>query len=114
MSFTGSIKQEIASIEVDDCCKKAQLCALLQLTSSLTISNKGMQLLIRSENPTCEKRIVYLLKKLYKVDTELSVIKKNNLKKNNIYIVKTLGSGIEILEDVGLYKNGLLSHLSDE
>ena len=62
MSFTGSIKQEIASIEVDDCCKKAQLCALLQLTSSLTISNKGMQLLIRSENPTCEKRIVYLLK----------------------------------------------------
>lgn len=112
MSFTGSIKQEIASIEVDDCCKKAQLCALLQLTSSLTISNKGMQLLIRSENPTCEKRIVYLLKKLYKVDTELSVIKKNNLKKNNIYIVKTLGSGIEILEDVGLYKNGLLSHPS--
>ena len=106
MSFTGSIKQEIASIEVDDCCKKAQLCALLQLTSSLTISNKGMQLLIRSENPTCEKRIVYLLKKLYKVDTELSVIKKNNLKKNNIYMVlidEEMGVR-DLLQETGIFK----------
>lgn len=112
MSFSVAIKQELASIELDDCCKRAQLCALLQLTSSLTISNKKMQLSIRSENPTTEKRIVYLLKKLYSVDIELTVVKKNNLKKNNVYIVKTLDSGKEILEDVGLYKNGLLSHPS--
>ena len=112
MSFTNLIKQEIASIELSDCCKKAELCALLELNSSLTISNKQMQLLIRSENPTTEKRIVYLLKKLYKVDIDLTIIKKNNLKKNNIYIVKTKDKAKEILEDVGLYKNGLLSHPS--
>lgn len=110
MSFTTFIKQELAVKELDDCCKRAELSALLQLTSSLTISNRQMQLLIRSENPTTQKRIVYLLKKLYKVDTELVVVKKNNLRKNNIYTVKTLSDGKAILEDVGLYKNGLLNH----
>ena len=112
MSFTSFIKQEIATQEIDDCCKRAELCALIQLMSSLSISNQKISLLIKSENPTVAKRIVYLLKKLYKTDTELTVVKKNNLKKNNVYIVKTLNDGRAILEDLGLYSSqkGLLSH----
>lgn len=112
MSFTGDIRKEISFLELDDCCAKAQLSALVQLTSSLSISNRQMQLIVRSENPTTAKRAVYLLKKIYKVQTELAVIKKNNLKKNNIYTVTVLADGKEILIDLGLYSNnrGLLSH----
>lgn len=112
MSFTSSIKQEISYQELDDCCKKAQLSALIQLISSLSISNKKINLLIRSENSTTIKRTVYLLKKLYKADTEISYIKKKNLKKNNVYTVIVKEDGKKILKDLGLYSDnkGLLNH----
>ena len=85
MSFTSSIKKEISQKELEDCCKRAQLSALIQLTSSLSLGNRRMQLIVRSENPTTAKRVVYLLKKLYKAETELTVVKKTNLRKNNVY-----------------------------
>ena len=112
MSFTSSIKNEIANKEIDDCCKRAQLSALIQLTSSLSIHNKQMQLIVRSENPTTAKRIVFLLKKIYKADTELLVAKKTNLRKNNVYTVNVNEDAKKIFKDLGLYSEsrGLLSH----
>lgn len=111
MSFTTFIKQEIASNDIDDCCKKAELSALVKLTSSLSISNKGFNLVFKSENSGTIRRIVFLLKKMYKVDTQIVIAKKNNLKKNNIYSL-TCPNGKYILEDLGLYSQsrGLLSH----
>ena len=101
MSFTSSIKQEISYKELEDCCKRAQLSALIQLTSSLSISNKKMELVVRSENPTTAKRVVYLLKKLYKAKTELTVARKSNLRKNNVYTVNIREDARTILSDLG-------------
>lgn len=110
MSFTTAIKQEIANNELKEHCLKAQLSALIQLTSSLTISNNNLGILVRSESPTTSKRIVFLLKKLYKVEINLQIAKKTNLKKNNVYTIEISNRGKEILEDLGLYsKRGLLS-----
>ena len=115
MSFTTDIKQEIANNELANHCEKAQLSALIQLTSSLTISKGNLGILVRSESPTTSKRVVYLLKKLYKVDTNLQIAKKTNLKKNNVYTISVIDKGREILEDLGLYSSrGLLSHPSYE
>lgn len=115
MSFTTAIKQEIANNELKQHCEKAQLSALIQLTSSLTISKGNLGILVRSESPTTSKRIVYLLKKLYKVETNLQIAKKTNLKKNNVYTIEILDRGRQILEDLSLYsKRGLLSHPSHE
>ena len=115
MSFTTAIKQEIANNELKHHCEKAQLSALIQLTSSLTISKGNLGILVRSESPTTSKRIVYLLKKLYKVETNLQIAKKTNLKKNNVYTIEILDRGRQILEDLSLYsKRGLLSHPSHE
>ena len=111
MSFTGDIKQEIANGDIQKHCQKAQLSALIKMTSSLTISKDGLGILVRSENPTTAKRIVFLLKELYKVDTKLIIAKKTNLKKNNVYNVEISKQGKEILEDLGLYSSkGLQSH----
>ena len=112
MSFTSSIKKEISQKELEDCCKRAQLSALIQLTSSLSLGNRRMQLIVRSENPTTAKRVVYLLKKLYKAETELTVVKKTNLRKNNVYTVTVKEDARIILTDLGLYSEsrGLLSH----
>ena len=112
MSFTTEIKQEIASLELNKNCMKAQLSALIQCTASLTFSSNGLTLVSRSESPTTSKRVVALFKKLYKSKTELTINKKTNLKKNNVYTVEVYDDVKMILEDLGLYteSKGLLSH----
>lgn len=110
MSFTTEIKQEIANNKKKKCCAKAELSALLHLTSSLSINNKRLGLLVRTENPTTAKRIVQLLKNIYKVKTKLLVAKKSNLKKNNTYRILVEENVKQILSDVGIYgKKGLSS-----
>ena len=113
MSFTTDIKQEIANCQLEKHCKRAQLSALIQLTSSLTISGGQMGVLVRSESPTTSKRIVYLVKDLYDVQTKLQVAKKTNLKKNNVYTIEINEKAQQILEELGLYsQKGLQSHPS--
>lgn len=111
MSFTTEVKQEVAQNELKDCCRKAELSALIQLCSTLSISSNGLTLLIKTENATTAKRIWKMLKECYNVETDLSVMKKMNLKKNNIYYIRVLKRAKEILEDLGLYSSrGLLEH----
>lgn len=112
MSFTTEIKQELSSLELNKCCAKAELSALIQLTSSLSIVDRQMNILVRSENPTTAKRILFLLKKLYKVNTKLTIAKKTNLRKNNVYTLRVKENVKNILTDLGLYSanKGLLDH----
>ena len=115
MSFTAEIKQEIANGQLERHCERAQLSALIQLTSSLVISKGNLGIQVRSESPTTAKRIVFLVKELYDVDTHLQIAKKTNLKKNNVYTIDIIDKGRMILEDLGLYTSrGLESHPSHE
>lgn len=109
MSFTSDVKHEISQLDLKECCKKAELSALIKLCSTLNITNSGLNLLIKSENATIAKRIWSLLRELYDVETSLSVVKKMNLKKNNIYNIRVLNKVKDILLDLCLYSNrGLL------
>ena len=112
MSFSTDIKQEIANIELNDKEAKAMLSSLIQLTSSLTISNGALGIIVRSESPTTSKRILSLLKRIYKVDTKLQISKKMNLKKNYVYTIEIHEKAKDILIDLGLYddEKGLLEH----
>lgn len=111
MSFSKEIKQEVSYNRLKDCCAKAELSALIQLTSSLSISNQKLQLVVKSENPTTVKRIATLLKEVYPAETILETHQKTNLKKNNIYHLIILDDAIRFLEFLGLYSsNGLLNY----
>ncbi|MEG0823103.1 MAG: DNA-binding protein WhiA [Erysipelotrichaceae bacterium] len=111
MSFTTTIKTEITQNELDMCCQKAQLAALIQMCSTLNMSSEGMFLVIKSENPTTAKRCWKLLKDVYNVETQLSVIKKMKLKKNNIYVIRVLNKAKDILMDLGILNDeGLQTH----
>lgn len=113
MSFTTEVKSEIAQNELRDCCAKAELSALIQLSSTLSISNQKLFLSIQTENATTAKRALKMVKDMYKVETELSVMKKMKLKKNNVYIIRILNKAKEILEDLELYSPmGLNEHPS--
>lgn len=111
MSFTTDVKSEIATSTLNACCQKAQCAALIQLCSSMVLSSQGMQIQIKTENATTAKRIWILLKELYKCQMELSVLRKMNLKKNNIYAIKVVTLSKEILNDLGLLTDqGLQDH----
>ncbi len=110
MSFSSEIKQEIAYNELKDCCKKAELCALVEATAALSMRDGKWGLLINTENPTTAKRIMQLLKDIYAPKTDLLRYKKSSLKKNNVYSLRVLDKGVEILEDLSLYDHGLLAH----
>ena len=113
MSFSSEIKQEVAYNGLKDCCQRAQLSALIQLTSSIAISKGQMDLTIKTENPTTAKRIMVLCKNRYHgIDIRLEVMQKANLRKNNIYNLTIYGKTNEILGDLGLYntKGLLLEH----
>ncbi|MCF0111935.1 MAG: DNA-binding protein WhiA [Erysipelotrichaceae bacterium] len=103
MSFSTDVKSEISKVSMNEECSKAQLAAMLQLLSSLTISSSGLQLQVRADNPTIVKQIYRLVRQIYRVEVELSVIKKVKLKKNNTYVCKILTKAREILFDLGLW-----------
>ena len=100
MSFTSEVKNQICKDEVDANASKAQLCALFQIRASLHMNWQGMYLSFQSENATIAKHVFQLLKQNYHVDPRLAVLKKMQLKKNNIYRIQVYEKAEEILQDL--------------
>ena len=96
MSFTSEVKNQICKDEVDANASKAQLCALFQIRASLHMNWQGMYLSFQSENATIAKHVFQLLKQNYHVDPRLAVLKKMQLKKNNIYRIQVYEKAEEI------------------
>ncbi len=103
MSFTKDIKQEVAHKELTTDEAKAELSALIQLTSSISISNRGLAMVSVTENAAVSRTIYKLCKELYEVEIIPSVKRRMNLKKNLIYMLRLEGNVREILTDLGLY-----------
>ncbi|MFA1015720.1 DNA-binding protein WhiA [Dubosiella newyorkensis] len=102
MSFTSDIKAEICQVKLDDNEAKAQLCALLQSKGSLHMNWQGSYISVQMENAGIIKHIYTLIKRLYKIEGRLSVLKKMQLKKNNMYRLQIYESCTEILNDLGI------------
>jgi len=100
MSFTSDVKKEISNVEWKDCCKKALLSAFLQNSATLNFTSEGMDIRAQSENVSTAKYIYKLVKELYQVEIQLSIIKKMKLKKNNIYVIRINNKAMEILKDL--------------
>ncbi|MDF9825218.1 DNA-binding protein WhiA [Breznakia sp. PF5-3] len=113
MSFTSDVKKEICMNELSECCKKAQLSAFLQISASLNFTNEGMHITCQSENVSTAKHIYQIVKELYQVEIQLSIIKKMKLKKNNIYVIKIKNKAMDILKDLEIIgEHGLNDHPS--
>lgn len=105
MSFASETKKELTTLEVKDCCARAELSALIRMNGSLSFSNRLLVVNIQTENAAIARRIYVLLKKNYEVEVELLVRKKMRLKKNNIYIVRLKERARDILEDLAIIEN---------
>lgn len=100
MSFASQTKKELTNLEVKDCCARAELGALIRMNGSMSFSNRQLVLNVQTENAAIARRIYTLLKKVYHADVELLVRKKMRLKKNNVYIVRLIENGKEILKEL--------------
>lgn len=114
MSFTTTVKTEIAANEgLKPCCMKAECSALIKMCSTLNFTSGGMHLTITTESAPTAKRILKIMKEMYDVTSELSVLKKMKLKKNNIYVLRIRNKTMEILRDLEIMDdNGMRAHPS--
>lgn len=109
MSYTSDVKLEVSLQELNQEEKRAALSALLQMTSSLSISSRGLALLSKTENAAVSRAIYRYAKDLYDVEITPSVKRKMNLNKNLIYRLRMEGDIKSILQDLGIYSSrGLL------
>lgn len=97
MSFSTEIKQEISYNQLKKCCLKAELAALILMSESKII-DRGFT--VKTENPTISKRVLQLIKDAYNASTKLTIHKKNNLKKNNVYELFIIDKEKMILNDL--------------
>lgn len=109
MSFTSEVKKEASLLKLEGDDARAQLSALVQMTSSISISSRGMSLIVTTGNASVSRAVYSLMKQRYEVEIESAVKRRMNLKKNLIYILRIYGPIRKILEDLGIYSTrGLL------
>ena len=110
-SFARSVKEEVLQAERTDREYKAELAGIFQFLSSISISNRGLTMVIRTENPEISRFVMKMLKKYYDVTIETSIVRKMKLNKNKVYLLRVMNHTKEILEDLGLWtEEGLNSH----
>ena len=112
MSFSHEIKNELAHLEPNSrCCEIAELAGLVRMDGTILIGNrKGIGLELVTENNAVARKAYKGLKKLFQVETEITVQRRNRLKKNNVYLVRVPGQPkvMEVLDVLGLTKDGLM------
>ncbi|WP_082233415.1 DNA-binding protein WhiA [Halobacillus massiliensis] len=100
MSFASEIKKELTNVDAEECCKEAELAAIVRMNGTFSLSNKSYLLDVQTENAAIARRIYTLIKRLYPYPVELLVRKKMRLKKNNVYIVRMKDNAKKVLEDL--------------
>ncbi len=109
MSFSSDVKTEVAQKIMEGNDARAELAALIQMTSSLSLSSRGMTLLVTVENAAVARTIFRLLKERYNAEIEMFIKRKMNLKKNRIFGLRVITAPIDIMKDLGIYSSrGLL------
>lgn len=110
MSFASDMKNELTRIEVDTCCMKSELSALIKMNGALSHFDGDWIINIQTENAAIARRIFSLIKNVYGVEIELLVRRKMKLKKNNVYICRIKKDSQMVLEDLDIMQEGILSH----
>ncbi|WP_088834909.1 DNA-binding protein WhiA [Paenibacillus tyrfis] len=108
MSFAAQTKKELTMLEAERCCEKAELSALIRMNGAVQLTSQKIVLDISTENAAIARRIYSLLKKSFKVHTELLVRKKMRLKKNNVYIVRVPNQVQVLLSELHIVSEGFM------
>ncbi|CDR30125.1 Sporulation transcription regulator WhiA [Acholeplasma oculi] len=81
MSFAKIVKEELSQLNTTNEEQLAELSAMFDLASELSISNHEQTLWFKSNNPTVSRRFLTMLKRQYKIENTLLTKKQGNFKK---------------------------------
>lgn len=87
MSFTSDTKRELMTLEMTDCCRLAELSALLSVNGHLSISNEGVSITFQTTSLPLVRKVITSIKKLYKIEVDVISKAQVRLKKKNQYSV---------------------------
>lgn len=110
MSFASQTKKELTQLTSRRCCGLAELSALVRMNGSVQFGGQKFILDVTTENAAIARRMYTLTKQAFDVHAELLVRKKMRLKKNNVYIVRIRQGVKDILEQLGIMKDGDFFH----
>lgn len=110
MSFASDMKSELIRVEVDTCCKKSELSALIKMNGALSLFDDKWVLNIQTENAAIARRIFTLIKQVFGVEIQLLVRKKMKLKKNNVYICRVNDDAAVVLGGLDIIKDGMITN----
>lgn len=97
MSFASEMKTELARVKQSECCKKAQLSALLQSNSEIVINSEGAHIVFQTMNNAIARCFISLVKEIYGANVNI-IMREHTLTKEEVFVV-TVEKGIEIIED---------------
>lgn len=106
MSFASNTKSELLSLKADECCRIAELSALLTLNGSINLSSDGLRIEFQTTNIQIARKVIKSTKDLYKIDVDILSKKQMKLKKKDIYIVIIRNKANEIINELGLMNTG--------
>lgn len=106
MSFSSDVKQEISQLEFTEGKARALLSALFLSRASLNWNNGKTWLSFQTQNASIAKLVFRVLKSEYDVDVQIATLKRMNLKKNNTYRLIVQSKANDILEDLGILRQG--------
>ena len=107
MSFTSDTKQELHTLPSDDCCRLAELSALLSVNGHLTISSQGVHVTFITTSLPLARKVITSIKKLYHIEVEVMSKKQLKLKKHNQYIVTIKDKAHKIINELALMHDSL-------
>lgn len=113
LSFSREVKEEIVFNDFDYQCEKSILCAMIKIIGTLSLSQSGLSLVLRTENAKIASKLHKFLKDLYQPHIEFLVSRKMKLKKNNVYILR-VSKAREILDDLHLMEGIGIQNIPDQ
>ncbi|MCL2678483.1 MAG: DNA-binding protein WhiA [Clostridiales bacterium] len=87
MSFSAAMKDDLARLTSHkDCCRLAEFAALTRFLGSIRIGGgQKTSLLLATEHPAVARKIFSLAKELFRMETEITVHRKDRLRKNQVF-----------------------------
>ena len=113
ISFSREVKEEIVFNDFNTRSERAILAAMIKIVGTLSLSQSGLTLTLRTENAKIASKLHKLLKNLYQPYIEFMVSRKMKLKKNNVYILR-VSKAREILEDLHMMQGIGISNIPDK
>ena len=113
MSFSYNVKSELSHhFGSARHCNIAEIAAIINMCGEISCINDNFCIKIQTENVTVARKYFTLIKKTFNIDSEITVRKNSQLKKNRVYTL-TVRSNDDKVEKV-LYATGVMRIINDE